>query len=123
VLEHPAEVALGRPVRGAGAGQLDGQDVLGAGPQLVGDLKGVGQEVTLGVPEVGAVEPDVALVEAALEHHEGPSPFGRPGGLKGAAVQDGPVARLEARGRPPVAGDREVGPVAIVEVGGGEAAA
>ena len=64
----PGDVALGLRSRWRRAGDLDGQQVLGAEAGEVGDLVGVREEVALGVAEVGAVEPDVALVEDAVEH-------------------------------------------------------
>ena len=77
VLEDAGEVALGGEVGRAGAGHLDGEVVLAAGAQRVGHLEGVREEVALGVAEVGAVEPDVALVEEAVEgraRRAGPRP-------------------------------------------------
>ena len=52
-----------RPV----AGDLDAEGVLAAVGQRLGDLEGVGEEVALGVADVAAVEPDVALVEEPVE--------------------------------------------------------
>ena len=41
------------------AGDLDREDVLGRQPRRAGDVERVGEEVALGVTEVGAVEPHV----------------------------------------------------------------
>ena len=71
VLEHAGDVALGGQVGRRGAGDLDGEVVLAAGAQRVGDLEGVRDEVALGVAEVGAVEPHVALVEEPVEGEPG----------------------------------------------------
>ena len=50
----------------AAAGGVDGQQVLGPRLQLIGHLQLVGHEVPVGVAEVGAVEPDVALLRQPL---------------------------------------------------------
>ena len=65
------------------ARHLDGEVVLAAGAQGVGDLEGVRGEVALGVAEVGAVEPDVALVEEAVEGQPGAAALGRALASKG----------------------------------------
>ena len=75
VLEDAGQVAFGGEVGRAGAGHLDRQQVVGAGRQRGGHLEGVGKEIPLGVAEVLAVQPDVALVEDAVEGQE-PAPAG-----------------------------------------------
>ena len=64
----PVRLRLAVRSLGRRAGDLDGEQVLAARPERVGDLEGVREEVALGVAEVGAVEPDVALVEEPVEH-------------------------------------------------------
>ena len=49
-------------------------------------LEGVREEVALGVTEVGAVEPHVALVEDAVEHQPGPAPAAGRGPSKAAGT-------------------------------------
>ena len=63
----------------------------------VGDLEGVGEEVALGVAEVGAVEPHVGLVEDAVEDH--PVAGARRAGveLEAGAVEQRAVAVGERR--------------------------
>ena len=71
-------VRLRLAVRSPGGEQTtsSGQEVLGPVPQLVGDLEGVAEEVALGVADVAAVQPDVGLVEDAVEHQPGPLAVG-----------------------------------------------
>ena len=97
MLEHAGDVALGRAVGLRRARQLDRQRVLGAGAELVGDLERVGGEVALGVAEVGAVEPDVALVEEAVEAQPPPAVAGAGGLVEGRAVQQRAVVVGEGR--------------------------
>ena len=61
MLRRPRRASLRR------ARHLDGEHVLVTEPRQVGDVEAVGEEVALGVAEVGAVEPDVGLVEDAVE--------------------------------------------------------
>ena len=68
----PVRLRLAVRSVGPGAGDLEGERVLAGRGQGLGDLEGVGEEVALGVAEVGAVEPDVAGVEDAVEHEPGP---------------------------------------------------
>ena len=77
MLEHAGDVPLGGEVVLARAGDLDGEVVLAAGAERVGDLEGVRREVALGVAEVGAVEPHVALVEEAVEGQPRAATLGR----------------------------------------------
>jgi hypothetical protein len=93
--------------------------VLGALGQPVGDLELVRGEVALGVAEVAAVEPHVALVEEAVEHQPGPLARGAGTGLEPASVQQRPVGVGERLGRPPVAGDLHGRPRRVVEAGVG----
>ena len=72
----PVRLRLALRSGGPGAGHLDRQQVVGAGRQRGGDLEGVGKEISLGVAQVLAVQPDVALVENAVEGQE-PAPAGR----------------------------------------------
>ena len=117
VLEDAGDVPLGgRPVL-RGARHLDGHGVLGPGAQGVGDLEAVGDEVALGVAQVAAVQPGVALVEEAVERQPGPAPRCGRGGVEAAAVEQGAVAVGERRTRPPVPRDADRVPVGVVEVG------
>jgi hypothetical protein len=116
VLEHAREVALGGEVAGRGAGDLHREVVLGPGGQRLGDLEGVGHEVPLGVAEVRAVEPHVALVEEAVERQPGAAVGGRCRRVEGAAVQEGSVGVGERRRRPPVARHLHALPAVGVEV-------
>jgi hypothetical protein len=54
------------------ARHLDREHVVVAEAGQIGDVERVGEEVPLGIAEVGAVEPDVGLVDHAVEHHEHP---------------------------------------------------
>ncbi len=94
VLEHAGDVALGRLVDLRGAGDLDGEVVLLALAQGGGDLEGVRGEVALRVTEVGAVEPDVALVEEAVEGEPGPPALG---GARGPRRSAGRAGRRRSR--------------------------
>jgi hypothetical protein len=67
VLEHAGDVAFGGPVDLWRTCDLDREVVLGSVRELLGDLERVREEVALGVTQVGAVEPYVALVEEAVE--------------------------------------------------------
>ena len=61
-------------------------------PELAGHLEGPGQEVALGLAEVGLVEPDVGLVEDAVEDEPGsPTRLGCRG-VERPAVQQRAVA-------------------------------
>ena len=97
---------------GAAAGDLDGEVVLRPAAQRVGDLEGVGDEVALGVAEVGPVEPHVALVEEAVEGEPRPALGRRALGVERAAVQERTVAVGEGRGGAPVARHLDVLPAA-----------
>ena len=78
MLEHAGDVAFGRPVALWRARDLDREVVLGSVRELLGDLERVREEVALGVTQVGAVEPYVALVEEAVEGE--PASVAPPGG-------------------------------------------
>ena len=97
VLEDAGEVALGGAVAGGRAGDLDGEEVLGPVAQRVGDLEGVGEEVALGVAQVAAVEPDVGLVEDAVEDQPGPLAVG---GRSAREAGPGRAAGRRPRRRP-----------------------
>ncbi len=126
VLEHAGEVALGGEVGRAGAGHLEREGVLAGGGQRLGDLEAVREEVALRVTQVGAVEPDVARVEDAVEHEPGApvarvpvvgSGAERGGAGKGRAVQHRTVAVGQGRVRPPVARNGGERPRGVVERG------
>ena len=119
VLEHAGEVPFGGPVRGRRAADLDGEHVLGAGAQEITHLEGVGEEVALGVADVGAVEPDVAQIEEPVEDEPAtPALFVRR--LEVAPVEQRSVLAGEGRRRTPVPRHCQLGPVGVVEVGPGE---
>ena len=64
----PVRLRLAVQVGRRRAGDLDGEVVLAAGARAASVTSKVcGSEVALGVAEVGAVEPHVALVEEAVE--------------------------------------------------------
>ena len=88
-----------------------GQDVLLVEPAEVGDVEGMGEEVALRVAEVRPVEPDVALVEDAVEGHPPPPPVRRGRRRESGAVHERPVARGELRGVLPVPGS--TGPTSV----------
>ena len=67
MLEDAGEAALCRQVGRPRASHLDGEAVLRPVTQLAGHLEGVGEEVALGVAQVGAVEPGVAQIEDPVE--------------------------------------------------------
>ncbi len=115
MLEHAGEVALGRLVALRGAGDLHGEDVLGAVAERRRDVEGVGGEVALGLADVGAVEPQITLVEEPVEVEPPPTAGSRDVGLEPAPVQQGTVAVGEGARRAPVARDDDRLPVAIVE--------
>ena len=50
------------------AGDLHREEVLGAARHMLGDVELVREEIALGVTKVGAIEPDVAQIEDAVEH-------------------------------------------------------
>ena len=75
------------------AGHLDGEHVVVAEAAQRRDVEAVGEEVALRVAEVGAVQPDVGLVEDAVERHPAPCPGRRRRQVEAGAVQDRTVAR------------------------------
>ena len=116
VLEHARDVAPAVVPRSGLHVDLDGEHVVVAEPRQRGDVEAVGEEVALRVPEVGAVEPDVGLVEDAVERDPAP-PAGVGGGRSNRrAVEDRPVARGERRVAAPVSRDADLGPAAVVDV-------
>ena len=114
VLKHPGEVALGRPVALSGACHLDGEQM------LVAPGQGVGEEVALGVAYVGPVQPDVTEVEEPVQREPRPTSRGRGRSLEAAPVQEGAVGGGEGGRGPPMAGHGDLVPPAVVEVGPGE---
>ena len=87
--------------------------VVGRRARLVGHLEGVREEVARGRADVSAVEPDVAVVEDAVEGEEAAVARRERRTLERAAVEQRAVARREVRGAAPVAGHRELGPVRV----------
>ncbi len=122
VLEDAGQIAFGRAIARRAARDLRGKEVLGAGAKVFGDLEGVREEVALGVAEVRPVEPDIGLVEHAVEGE--PVPFGIVAGrrvgcerLESPAGQERTVRGREVGRGTPVAGDVELAPIPVVEVG------
>ena len=108
-------LAVRSRLRGAGRPRRRARARVRAGERL-GDLERVREEVALGVAEVGAVEPDVALVEDAVERPA--SCRRRPGRRswsKRVRYSSGPSRVGERRRRPPVAGHLDRLPVGVVE--------
>ena len=81
------------------------------------DLERVREEVALGRAEVVAVEPDVAVVEDAVELRNAPVRLRGRGARSGAGRAAGRRSRANAGGRAPVAGHGDARPVAVVEAG------
>src|SRR5438270_6062393 len=78
------------------------------------------EEIALRVAHVGPVEPDVAEVEEPVQDQRGAAAGGGGRRLEVAAVQERPVGRRERHRGPPVAGNGDVVPSAVVVVGSGE---
>ena len=76
----------------------------------LGDVEPVGEEVALGVAEVGAVEPHVGLVEDALEGDEHAPVVGGWFEVERTSIQQRAVRLGELGNGAPVTGDRNVGP-------------
>ncbi len=87
--------------------------------ERVGDLERMPGEVTLGRAEILSVEPDVAVVEDAVELEEPPGPVGGRG-TEAAPVQEWTVTVGERRLRAPVMRNGHRLPVAVVVVALGE---
>ena len=69
VLQQPGDVAAAADALLGRARHLDGQHVVVAEPGQRRDVEALREEVALRVAEVGAVEPDVGLVEDPVERH------------------------------------------------------
>jgi hypothetical protein len=120
VLEDAGDVPLRRAVGGRGARHLHGQEVLAALAHGLGHVERVREEVALGVPDVGPVEPHVAQVEEALEGEPDPPARLRRREVEASPVEQGAVVPGERRSGAPVAGDVELHPRGVVEVATGE---
>jgi hypothetical protein len=116
VLEAAGDVPLRVEVALREARCLDREDVLATDPHQVGDVEAVREEVALGVTEVRPVEPDVGLVEDAVEGDEQPLTVLRAGVLEAVAVEQRPVGRGERGVAAPVRRDRDLGPAGVVEL-------
>ncbi len=116
VLEDPGDVALGRAIALGSTGRLDREDVIGTGGHRIGDLEGVREEVALGVADVAAVEPHVALVEEAVEGQPRSAAGRWPLGREPCAVQQRPGRVGEFGTRLPVPRHRDRRPRRVVEV-------
>ena len=104
-------------VSGCGAARhLDREHVLVAEAGQLGDVVGVGEEVALGVAEVGAVEPDVGLVAEAVEHDPAALALRPAGRARSGAVQQRPVGGGELGRRLPVPGHPDLGPLVVDRV-------
>ena len=110
VLEHAGDVALAAVTALRRAGHLDREHVLVAEPRQRRDVERVGEEVALGVAEVGAVEPDVGLVEDAVERHPAARRQSGSGAVEAMAMEQRTVAVGELGMVPPVPGDRRSAP-------------
>jgi len=115
VREHARDETLGSAVGLARARDLDGKTVLLAGTQQLGDLERMREEVALGLAEVAGVEPDVAVVEDAVQDQERTAAALETGARELSAVEDRAVGLRELGCRAPVTGDRQRSPLAIVE--------
>ncbi len=116
-LEDAGDVPTPGGLRLRRAGDLDGEDVLVAEPRQRGDVEAVTEEVALGVAEVGAVEPDVGLVEDPVERDpSSPSLGGRRRGER-VSVHQRSGARGELRLVLPMARHGDLGPPRVVAVG------
>ncbi len=91
VLEHARQVAFGPQIGRTGTRHLDRQGVIRASRAGVCDLEGMGEKVALGVAEILAVQPDVALIEDAVEGKERPAIRSRWIAGEVPAVQDGAI--------------------------------
>ena len=121
VLEHTGDVPFGRPVVLGRAGDLDGKEVLGPLGQRGGHLEGVREEIALAVPQVGPVQPDVGLIEDAVEGQPPPlAVVGAGGAGDRRRLERRPVVGGEGGAGAPVAGDGHGRPVTVVEPGLGE---
>ena len=85
-------------------------------PRQRRDVERVREEVALRVAEVGAVEPDVGLVEDAVERHPAAAALRRRGQLEALAVEQRAVAVGELGMVAPVAGHGDLGPRRVVDV-------
>src|SRR4051794_33465782 len=97
-------------------GDLDGDDVLVTDAGECRDVERVRQEVPLGVTQIGAVEPEISLVEDAAEGEPPASSVGRALLLVTPAVQHRTVAAGEVGVAAPVARYGELGPRRVVGV-------
>ena len=88
VLEQPGDVAPPPRALLVVAGHLDREHVVVPEPGEGGDVEAVGEEVALGVAEVGPVEPHVRLVEDPVERDPAPPARLRRRAVESAAVQD-----------------------------------
>jgi hypothetical protein len=108
-----------RPEQGmAPRGDLDGKGVLVAVGQQLGDVEGVAPEPAVGVAEVAAVEPDVALTGDAVEDEPGPRVRKGPRGKEPVAMEDRAGRAGEGVGGAPVARYRHRRPRRVVHVRG-----
>ena len=124
MLEDAREVALRRSVGLRSAGDFDCERVLGAGLEVFGDVERVRHEVALGVAEVRAVEPDIALVEQPIEGEPHPRlRLGLDGVLEVRSVEQRAVGVRECAHGSPVPGHRDRLPAVICERRIGEVAA
>lgn len=83
-------------------------------PHEVGDLELVGNEVAVGVADVGPVQPDVTLLCEAVEPEPSPSALRHRFHLEPVAVQHRALLGEPVVGHPG-ARDRHLGPGAVVE--------
>ena len=97
-------------------GHVDCDEVVVAVAHEVSDLESVGNEIAVGVADIGTVEPDVSLLGQPVECD--PAPASGLDGLHLEVVSEQNGALVgEAGGVGPVAGHLNLGPVAVVECG------
>ena len=122
--EHAGDDALGRTVVLAGTADFNRQGVLVPGCHVGRDLERVGREVSFGHTQILRIEPNVGVVEDAIEHEKPPAGRGvrRSERLETelAAVEHGPIGGRELGCGSPVTGHGERRPVAVVKIEIGE---
>lgn len=80
------------------------------------DVVRVRGEVALRIPEVRAIEPDIGLVEDAVQNREEPFAVGRLRCLESSAVEKRAIVVFEPGLRLPMSGDGNVRPCRIVSL-------
>ena len=102
-------------ILGSTRGDFDGKKVFISLEHLLGYLELMGEEITLGVADVRAVEPHVALVEDAVETQPHPFVDGGNGCAEAMPIQHGTVDGGQTGRAGPVAGHGDVRPSVVAE--------